>query len=152
MRTSPKTVNNFLSFTTKNGDCLEWTRCFNSDGYPRCKWNDDANGKVHRIVYQLQHPDTDISNLVVRHSCDNIKCINPEHLEHGTSADNMYDRDVRGRHGMAKLSAKKAAEIRLMKKEYPDMTQKELGAMFGVNYRTISYVLNNKTWVWMNKA
>ena len=41
----------FLKHTKENGDCLEWTRCFNTDGYPRCAWNGSSNGKVHRIVY-----------------------------------------------------------------------------------------------------
>jgi len=34
---------------------------------------------------------------VVRHTCDNIKCINPSHLLGGTHLDNMNDRSKRGR-------------------------------------------------------
>lgn len=35
--------------------------------------------------------------LVVRHKCDNLRCVNPEHLEIGTLADNNKDRAKRGR-------------------------------------------------------
>jgi len=35
--------------------------------------------------------------LVYRHKCDNIMCINPDHLETGTNSDNMQDMHKRGR-------------------------------------------------------
>lgn len=35
---------------------------------------------------------------VVRHSCDNRKCINPEHLIAGTVSDNIQDMIERKRH------------------------------------------------------
>lgn len=36
-----------LSFTEPNGECLEWTRCFNTDGYPRRGVKGNSNIKVH---------------------------------------------------------------------------------------------------------
>lgn len=54
---------------------------------------------THRIVYCEAngiHMD-DIAGLVVRHTCDNPRCINPEHLVIGTKADNNRDRAARGR-------------------------------------------------------
>jgi hypothetical protein len=34
---------------------------------------------------------------VVRHTCDNARCVNPLHLMVGTQLDNVRDRDRRGR-------------------------------------------------------
>lgn len=53
----------------------------------------------HRLVYadKLGVTIDDIKGVVVRHTCDNDRCINPEHLVGGTLADNNRDRAERGR-------------------------------------------------------
>jgi HNH endonuclease len=44
---------------------------------------------------------------VVRHSCDNPRCINPDHLVLGSQADNLMDARVRGR----TISTERRAEL-----------------------------------------
>lgn len=54
---------------------------------------------LHRLVY-VQHAGlalSDIDGAVVRHRCDNPRCIEPTHLLLGTKADNNKDRAERGR-------------------------------------------------------
>ena len=50
----------------------------------------------HRKVY---YEATGELPEVVRHKCDNPRCINPDHLEGGTQKDNMQDCVQRGRLG-----------------------------------------------------
>jgi len=88
------TLDAIFQRTKRVGDCLEWQRCFNSDGYPRAAINGDTNVKVHRKVFELCHG---YSPPVVRHKCDNIKCVEPAHLLPGTHIDNVQDRVLRGR-------------------------------------------------------
>lgn len=47
---------------------------------------------------------------VVRHSCDNAKCINPRHLVIGSQAENVYDMIDRGRVNRASRSARTKAQ------------------------------------------
>jgi hypothetical protein len=58
-------------------------------------------GSAHRFIYEKNHgpiPD----GLVIRHTCDNKKCINPAHLIIGTQKENLQDCFDRGRHSSQK--------------------------------------------------
>ncbi len=54
---------------------------------------------LHRLVYCTAHKLSleGIDGKVVRHTCDNPRCINPNHLLLGSRADNNRDRADRGR-------------------------------------------------------
>lgn len=68
---------------------------------------------LHRLVYCEANGVSieSIDGLVVRHKCDNPRCINAEHLEIGSQADNTRDRVQRGR-SWSKLTKDQVAEIR----------------------------------------
>ena len=65
------------------------------DGYPSFSLRGKSVGG-HRFSYMAFYgpipPD-----LVIRHTCDNPKCVNPYHLETGTHQDNMRDKLLRNR-------------------------------------------------------
>lgn len=54
---------------------------------------------LHRLVYVHHHGITleDIAGQVIRHTCDNPRCVNPAHLLLGSKANNNKDRAERGR-------------------------------------------------------
>ena len=137
-------LNEFLKYTKKDGDCLLWTRCANTDGYPRAVVDGNANTKVHRVVYELTQ-DCLNSGEVVRHTCDNPLCINPDHLLKGSPADNSRDRDTRDRHGASKVTRK---QVRMIRELWAsgNYLQKELAETFGLNHRTISSLVTGKHW------
>lgn len=136
---SARSLEDWLVYTEKQGSCLLWTRALNTDGYPRAGVTGNTNLKVHRVVYQLKHPEEDITGKIIRHSCDNPVCINPEHLLSGTPADNMRDRDSRERHGKAKLSIQDVREIRDLS---ACLKHVDIAQLYGVNHRTISSVVS----------
>lgn len=126
----------WLEYTEPIGECLVWTRCLNTDGYPRALVNGNANGKVHREVF---HHFNGYYPPVVRHTCDNPKCINPEHLSAGDPTSNMADRRNRGRtHGH--VSEEEIENVlNLRSKEY---TYKNIGETLGIKYKRVEYIIN----------
>lgn len=69
------------------GDCWSWTG-FRYQGYGRLRWAPFKTNKAHRIVYQLFKgliPD----GLETDHLCLNRSCVNPDHIEPVTRAENI---------------------------------------------------------------
>lgn len=132
-------MSRYLKYTIPNGDCLEWTRCFNSDGYPRAGNKSTSNLKVHREVFN------DVYGYyppVVRHKCDNIKCINPDHLLPGTDLDNVKDRNERGR--TRGHISQELFDIVISLREEGYM-YKEIAVMVDRHWKSIDYMLNEKS-------
>ena len=129
------------TITASNG-CMIWQKCLNSDGYARVLYKGSSNGKVHRIVYELSTGE-DITGKVIRHSCDEPTCINPDHLLSGSPADNMSDRDARQRHGSAKITHKQVREIRVLAKYF---NINEISLRFGIAGSTVRSLLKGHHW------
>lgn len=79
--------------------------------------------KAHRYAWFLTHGYH--SKMLIRHKCDNRKCVNPNHLEEGTNQDNMTDLVLRGTPGQREpLSFETYCEIlRLL----PQCSMAEIG-------------------------
>jgi len=131
-----------LNYTKQDGECLVWTRCFNTDGYPRAVIDGDNNAKVHRIVYELAN-GVSAEGLVVRHTCDNPKCINPNHLLLGTFGDNAHDKFVRNRQPR-KITKEIVYAINAIKASDSGMSQKEIANLFKINHRRVSDIYTGK--------
>lgn len=103
--------------------------------------------RLHRYTYQLFKGNFD-EELIVRHTCDNNLCINPEHLILGTDDDNVRDRVERNRsaigvdNGRSKLNED---DVRFIRK-CQDKNNTELGKMFNVDRKSIRNVKDFITW------
>ena len=86
-------------------ECWEWQAATNWQGYGQF-WNPAKRtmGLAHRFSYELHNgslnrPDFlyGAIHIIIRHSCDNIICVNPKHLVAGSQVDNMKDKNDRNR-------------------------------------------------------
>mgnify|MGYP003650753650 FL=1 len=73
--------------------------------------------------------------MVVRHKCDVRNCVNLDHLELGTAADNQQDSIRRGRMAGMKLTQTDVEEIRSSTD-----TQRVLAKRYGVSQPRISKI------------
>ena len=95
-RTAMEMPERFQCKVQKTGGCWIWTGADNGNGYgvysvARGKWS-----YAHRLAFEWANgsiPD----GLVVCHTCDVKRCVNPAHLFLGTQADNVHDMIKKGR-------------------------------------------------------
>jgi hypothetical protein len=131
-------------------DCQEHTQRGSSKGYGSVWWNGKPE-KAHRAAYMGAHSCSLVAGTVVRHTCDNPRCINPDHLELGTVYDNNKDRDERGRTARGEQARSKLTEDTVLKirEEYAagGCTHRSLAEKYGVeSHRTIGSIINRLSW------
>lgn len=88
----------FWSKVDLSGECWVWTNRLNNHGYG--VFNTYLGDKTFKHLahrYALRVLGLLDESLVVLHSCDNPRCVNPEHLSQGTQSDNMRDAARKGR-------------------------------------------------------
>lgn len=143
----------FWSNVDKSGKCWIWTRGKTGAGYGHLRFN----GKLtyaHRVAFELTYGAV-LPGLFICHSCNNPPCCNPKHLWVGTPADNMSDRDRKGRQYIngrpgeqnhnAKLTRIQVDEIRSIYAQ-GDYSQRRLAEVFGISNGNIAAILQHKTW------
>jgi hypothetical protein len=128
--------------------CWEWVGIQLNNGYGQAK----IKGKqylAHRLSYEvLKGPIPD--NLCVCHTCDNRRCINPEHLFLGTPTDNMHDAHIKQRtamgekQGSSKFTNNEARLIRGLVRNGTHINT--IATIYGVDRHSISRIVNDKSY------
>jgi DNA-binding CsgD family transcriptional regulator len=118
-------------------ECWEWSGKRTAQGYGR--FNYGAGGMwraASRVTLELTIGRTLARGEFACHHCDNPPCCNPQHLYAGSPADNVRDKQARGRmtpRTSIKLSDSQIAAIRA-----DSRTQAEIAAEYGVSRSYIS--------------
>lgn len=133
--------------------CWEWTGDVRGRGYGYMPVYVGVRRYKKVLAHRMSYEQTigAIPNgLLVCHTCDNILCVNPDHLFVGTPLDNARDMCRKGRqprgvsHGCAKLDEIKVAEIRSMFST--GMLIKDIAVIYGVGPSCISAICSRDSW------
>lgn len=77
--------------------CWVWTANKNNQGYGMFRPGGLAPKRLaHRLAFEDAHGPIPAGGIIL-HSCDNPRCVNPDHLRVGNYKDNVADMDQRGR-------------------------------------------------------
>ena len=170
--TDPKLFARFMAKVHKTETCWIWTGGATREGYGKTSVG-YASIRAHRLAWTFfAGPIPDGMNVL--HHCDNPPCVrfHPEHLFLGTTAQNVADRNQKGRdargdgngarlhperlargerQGRARLTATMVSAIRSAETQIPG-TRRALALRFGVSEATIQQVISGKTWAHVSEV
>lgn len=137
----------FYTAVDPRSGCHLWTAGKNSSGYGQLWWK-GREALAHRMAWRVAKGPIPHGQQVL-HECDVRHCINPGHLFLGANADNVADRDRKGRHvpllgsahGMAILTEEDVRAIRASSARGIDLAKQ-----FGVYPSRISAIRLRQSW------
>jgi len=143
--------------------CWEWQFSLRN-GYGVLCFGEKRNLAAHRMSYIVHKGDIP-KGLLICHTCDNPKCINPKHLFAGTYSDNTKDaikknrmvvpEGIKFKKGnrpvLALLSNHKAKALhQFINKNYPKLTLKKIAELRNVPYHTVKDMRRKKPRCYFN--
>lgn len=128
------------------GDCLICHLAPNARGYSPVSIGGRGGIKyrTHRLVWEeINGPIPE--GILVCHSCDNRRCINPDHLFLGTAKDNTQDMMKKDRHKYVpniKIVSKEQVE-KMQDLRNSGLTLHEIATHFDISHETVRKYLQD---------
>ena len=125
--------------------CWTWQGKKTFFGYGTFQYNKQRD-LAHRMSFKIFKHPKGMDNKVIRHKCDNPKCVNPEHLEAGSIYDNINDMISRKRNAWFKGEMILSDKILEVKKMFStgNFYHYQIAKMVGIHQSTVSRIINGK--------
>ena len=151
----PQFKERFLSYFPKNYNesymldlCWEWQGAISRSGYGNTCYGCE-NYLAHRMSYIIFNGPIR-SDQLIRHTCDNPKCVNPNHLITGNNSDNSIDMVKRNPRSNIKLNEEAVKVIKwMLKYQYEKGLGRKLAKAYKISPSIISRIHTNKYWSWV---
>ena len=125
--------------------CLLWKKAINNLGYG-ISWKNGKPISAHRNIYEETYGPIP-TGLVVRHTCDNRACVNPNHLILGTPKQNSQDMVDRNRQAKgSKVGTSILTEDVVLMIKSLSGSSRQVAKLIGCSATTIKDIRNNKLW------
>jgi len=148
-----------IEYQTTNSGCIEITSHVALCGSGNCRYTLlTLRGKkvgAHRAAYEKKYGEIP-KGMLVCHSCDNPKCVNPDHLFLGSHKDNNHDAALKKRTALHERNFNTRlteAEVMDIRKTYVNLGNKShscsavsLARLYGVSKTTILNIVSMRTW------
>lgn len=131
-----------LFYVEKTATCWIWKGATNRRGYGKICFKGNKTAGAHRVSYELFTGEIPEDKYVC-HSCDNPRCVNPDHLWVGSAQDNKMDQINKGR-GSRKLTESDVIEIRNLSDK--GLGSQRLAYLYRVTCGLISNIIKRRIW------
>lgn len=145
---TPPFIRLLRGYTVNESGCWMWNGSAYKNGYGWLKVFGSVKS-AHRYSFEL-HKGPIPEGLEILHSCDNRRCINPDHLRAGTHKENMHEAANRGgirrgenhpMFGKKNPRPRQAHKVMVLGKEFSSKNEAE--RILGLGNGVVSYWIKN---------
>lgn len=129
----------------KKSGCWEWSGCKDKDGYGVFYFVNPEDGskesRAHRVSLIINKGFLD-KNKIVLHKCHNRKCVNPDHIMHGSQSENIRHSVKRGTHVRVRFTDDQVIEM--SEKRLSGWASTKIADFYKTNPATVDYATKKR--------